>query len=328
MLNYKSFIKTTNAYKTLDMDINSSRISHAYLFTSTDENYLYSFAEEFSKMLININEFENRENNNSRIEKGIFPDVLVYGKESSIDAGKINEIVEKSQVSPFEADKKIFVLMNVQNMNEISQNKILKTIEEPPKNTYFILCASETTRILQTILSRVKKIELDEIDSATISSMLKIVGVEETRAEICANCSNGNATFAEKLSIDNSFVEFFNKIVSALYYINGSRDVLQYSSYFTAKTIDKNEFFNVSLLLLRDLAYILAGSENLVVCKNVFDKLKLTAMSLNLNAVTTLIDTCVMSKKDLFFNTNPTSVVDNFLFKLAEVKIKCRRLLQ
>lgn len=328
MLNYKTFIKTTNAYKTLDMDINSSRISHAYLFTSVDDNYLYSFAEEFSKMLININEDKNIQNNNSRIEKGIFPDVIVYGKESSIDAQKVNEIVEKSQVSPFEADKKIFVLLNVQNMNEISQNKILKTIEEPPKNTFFILCANETTRILQTILSRVKKIDLDEIDSVIISKMLIDFGVEEGRAEICANCSNGNASFAEKLSNDNSFVEFFNKIVSCFFYINGSRDVLQFSNYFTAKNIDKNEFFNVSLLILRDLAYILAESENLVVCKNIFDKLKLIAVSLNLSSITILIDTCIMAKKDLLFNTNPTSVVDNFLFKLAEVKIKCKRLLQ
>ena len=120
----------------------------------------------------------------------------------------------------------------------------------------------------------------------------------------------------------------FDKIVSCFFYINGSRDVLQFSNYFTAKNIDKNEFFNVSLLILRDLAYILAESENLVVCKNIFDKLKLIAVSLNLSSITILIDTCIMAKKDLLFNTNPTSVVDNFLFKLAEVKIKCKRLLQ
>ena len=56
-------------------------------------------------------------------------------------------------------------------MNESSQNKILKTIEEPPENTYFILAGNSNSKLLPTILSRVKQIELDEIKSEDICKL-------------------------------------------------------------------------------------------------------------------------------------------------------------
>lgn len=329
MLNYEGIIKTTNAYNIIDMDINSSRISHAYLFESQDENFLYKFAEFCAKKFININEKDNIQKNNLRIEKNIFPDVKFYGREKgdNIDVSKISEIIEESQVKPFEADKKIFVLLNVQNMNEASQNKLLKTIEEPPINTYYFLCTKQTTKLLPTVLSRVKLIKLDELKVEIIINLLMEMGVSKSDAEIYANCSGGNAMFAEKLSSDEHFIEFFNKIVSCLFDINRSRDVLEYSSYFTSKNVDKNEFFDVTLLILRDLSFVINKSYNLVLCGNIIEKLKIIAVSLNLESTIELIQTCFEAKRELNLNVNSVALIDNFLFKLAEVKIRCKKLL-
>lgn len=229
-------------------------------------------------------------------------------------------------MSPFEADKKIFVILNVQNMNESAQNKILKSIEEPPKNTFYILCANSVSRILQTILSRVKRIELDELLVADISSMLISKGVDEQKALIYASCANGNGEFAEKLATDDGFIDFFNQIVTCLYNINGSRDVLNYASIFTSKAVDKEEFFNIAMLLFRDIMMILTETPEFVICKNVLAKLKVISSTLNIEAVQTMIDVCLKEKEKLHFNVSQTAVVDDFLLKLAEVKVKCRRL--
>jgi len=307
-------------------DIELSRISHAYMFVSADENYLYAFAEKIAIMLINMQDKTMSEKNSLRIKKHIHPDVKFYGLNSSkIDVSVVSEIVQASDVCPFEADKKVFVLLGINDMNEAAQNKILKTIEEPPKNTYFILCTTGTSKILPTILSRVKHIELDTILSSEIAIMLEATGVQKDKAEVYASCSNGNASFAEKLALDGSFVGFFNDIVSCFFEINGSRDVLKFSSNFTAKNIDKQEFFDIAMLISRDISFIISGKEELVICKNVLTKLKVIASSLNLNATSVLIKTAMQAKKDLSFNANPTAVVDEFLFKLAEVKVKCRR---
>ena len=328
MLNYENVINNSNGHKLICMDIKMDRISHAYLFVSPDENYLYKFSIEVAKMFINIKEKENINKNNIRIDNHTHPDVMIYGNNDSlINVEIVNEIFEKAQVCPFESDKKIFVLFNVQDMNDISQNKILKLIEEPPKNTYFILAATGTTRILSTILSRVKQVKLNEISNSEISKMLVETGVKEQNAEIYASCSNGNSSFAEKLATDEGFIDFFEKIVSCFFEIKGSKDVLKYSSIFTAKNIDKNEFFDIATIISRDLSMIISGKPELVICKNVLIKLKVIASSLNLSSTSILISTCIESKKDLVYNANQTAVIDKFLFKLAEVKVKCRRLL-
>ena len=214
MLSYENVINESKAYYTMNLDAKENRISHAYLFVSQDENYLLEFSKKVATLLINLNETENAEKNALRIKSNTHPDVKFYGQNSPINVDIVGDIYEKAQVCPFESDKKIFILFNVQDMNEISQNKILKTIEEPPANTYFLLCATGTPRILTTILSRVKQIEIERLNVSTITEMLINAGVPRSSAEIYASCSNGNSTFAEKLATDSGFLDFFGKIVS------------------------------------------------------------------------------------------------------------------
>ena len=321
MLEFSDFILRSKAYKMVELDESQARICHAYMFVSKDENYLKKFCEMVSMLLIG----KDDDNICLRIEKHSHPDVLFYGENSNIVVDDISEIIEKSQVTPFEADKKIFVLLGSENMNEASQNKLLKTIEEPPTNTYFILGAKNTSRTLQTILSRVKLIELDELSSEDIETMLKKAGIEASKAIVYASSANGDATFAEKLATDDGFIDFFNSVAACFYEINGSRDVLKFSNKFTAKTVDKSEFIDLFLLISRDLGMIISGQSELVNFKNLLPKLKVVANTLNLEAVSELIKACVSAKEKLFFNVNGTSVVDEILFKLAEVKVKCRR---
>lgn len=326
MLDFNELIISSKAYNIVSLDSSLGRISHAYLFLSDDENYLAKFCEMVAKHLINLNEAENVEKNNLRIEKHIHPDVKFFGLDKTIDSQTATGIVESASFSPFESDKKIFILFNVHQMNESSQNKILKTIEEPPKNTYFILAGKSANKLLPTIISRVKQIELDKIKSEDISRLLIQSGVQELRAQICADSANGNASYAEKLANDDGFMDFYNQIASSLFEINGSRDVLKYSVYFNGKNIDKKEFLNIFSIMVRDVAMILSKTEHLVINKNCLAKLKVVASMLNLNATSELIGECLKQKKNLEFNVNSTSVVDSVLFKLAEVKVKCRRL--
>ncbi len=326
MLDYNNLISNSKAFKIIELDASSSRLSHAYMFISSDDNYLKTFCERACKHFINLDDGVNQDKNNLRIEKRVHPDVKFFGEDKNIDAAMSAEIVELAGFSPFEADKKVFVLYNVQNMNEASQNKILKTIEEPPKNTYFILACKATSRMLPTILSRVKQITLDELSPMQISKLLTENGVPPEKAEIYASCASGNGTFAEKLATDDGFVGFFNSVVNAYFEINGSRDVLKFSNEFTAKSVDKDEFFDIAMVIARDIMMVLSGKDNFVLCKNILPKLKVIASMLNLEAVSNLIAECVEAKKKLVFNVSATSVVDSFLFKVAEVKVKCRRL--
>lgn len=322
MLRYDEFILNSKAYKLVELDKSQARICHAYMFVAKDNNYLTRFCELVSRLLICDKEEHNE---TLRIEKRSHPDVLFYGENENLTVDDVSKIIEQSQIKPFEADKKIFVFCNAGNMNEACQNKLLKSIEEPPENTYYVFACSDTNRILQTVLSRVKMVELDELSPSTILGMLESAGVESEKAEIYSTCAGGDASFAERLVVDDGFVDFFNQIVSCFYEIKGSRDVLKFSSKFTEKNVDKDEFVDIFMLISRDLLMIISNKEEYVNLKNVLPKLKVVANTLSANAVSELIKTCVKAKQQLYFNVSGTSVVDEVLFKLAEVKVKCRK---
>ena len=325
MLNYDKFIFSSNAYNIISLDQKSKRLSHAYLFINKDENLLKRFCENASKLFISL-DGKVQGKDSLRIDKMIHPDVKFFGVDKTINTEIAKDIVEQASYSPFESDKKIFVLWNVHLMNEASQNKILKTIEEPPENTIFVLAGTTTIRLLPTILSRIKLVEIDELDASHIVELLKESGVPETVSEICASSARGNGSYAEKLATDESFLDFYNNIVSAFFEINGSRDVLKYSNIFNAKTINKKEFLDIFMMIARDILMILSKTENLVNNRSILSKLKVVSSMLNFDAVTEVINECLVQKKNLDFNVNGTSVVDSVLFKLAEVKVKCRRL--
>lgn len=321
MLNYTKLIESSSAFNIIKLDRQKGRLSHAYLFCHVDRNFLRKFAERVCALIIDT----SSEKDVMRIEKQVHPDVMFFGVDKPVDAAAASKIVETAQVSPFEADKKIFVIVDADEMNESAQNKLLKTIEEPPQNTYFILLGASTSKFLQTVLSRVKQITLDEIEPEELAAMLCETGLSSDRATIFANCSAGNGEFAERLSSDSGFIEFFNSVVDCLKSLSGSRDVLKYSAIFSAKNVDKDEFFNIVMLLIRDIQVILSGAANLLCFKNIQADLVEISKSLNLSGTKILLEECLDAKKKLNYNVNPTSVVDYFLFKLAEVKIKCRK---
>ncbi len=325
MLNYKDIIDGSNAFNLIKQDALRSRLSHAYLFLNSDKNYLTKFSETFCLMLLDKESPEISDKNKIRIEKRVHPDIKFFGEDKVIDTETVSHIVEDAQVAPFEANIKIFILSGVELMNETAQNKILKTIEEPPRNTYFLLLCLSKERMLPTILSRVKQVELDSPTTEQISKMLVSNGIDSRLADIYASCSDSNAEFAEKLAVDENFLTLFGKVNSAFAGINGSRDVLEYSSYFSNKNVDKKEFVQIALMICRDLQMVLLNKSELVCLKSELSKLKLIAANLSLDGANQISQACLRAKKELFFNVNPTAVSDSLLFKIAEVKVKCKK---
>ena len=75
-------------------------------------------------------------------------------KQGSIRVDAIMEMHRKASLKAFSGKNKVFIIWGADFILESAANKLLKLLEEPPKNTYFILIAAYTDNILATILSR------------------------------------------------------------------------------------------------------------------------------------------------------------------------------
>ena len=262
--------------------------------------------------------------NITRVENNIHPDVFLYGKNGKIDATATAEIIADLNVAPYEADKKVYCLFGIENMNDTSQNKILKSLEEPPKNVVFILTCSNTKNVLSTVLSRVKSVNIDSINNDDILQLLKQSGAKPDAAEVAVSCAGGNSTLASKLT-NATFLQMYNNVLSMFDNVKSSRDCLEYVSLFENKNIDKAEFLDTCILLLRDISMLLAGNRELVVNKHHLGALDHISQQFTLSATTSIITECLHLKEDLYYNANVTSVVDQFLLKLAQEKVKCKK---
>lgn len=322
MVDYKNAILNTNAYRTILKDKETSRLSHTYLLISEDMAYNKEFAKMLSKIIL---ELSDDSAGNVKLEKDIHPDVIIYGENEKIMTSLASEISSDVFVRPYESDKKIYILLNMQDTNEEAQNKLLKTIEEPPESAFFILASKTDRKLLQTVLSRAKKIELDELPQSTIKSMLLSEGVGEKEANICSACAGGVFSRALKMATDKEFLGMYQNIFKCLYKMNTSRDVLEFTSIFNQKNINKEEFADLFMSIVRDIAMVKAGASELVNNTHKKDELKLISDGFSLEALYKIVEYCLQLKEDLVYNTNVTASIDEFLLKLVEVKVRCKK---
>ena len=321
MANYNEVINKSKAYKTIVKDKESGRLSHTYILVSEDQDYAVEFAKKMSVIMLDVG---NKHSSILKIEKNIHPDVILFGKENKIVVADAENIVSDVFVRPFEEENKIYILANFDDANEETQNKLLKTIEEPPVSSYFILLSKTEKKLLQTVLSRGKIVTLDFISQEDIEKMLTESGVDDKLCKICASCSGGVFSRAFKMATDKEFMGLYSNILKCLNNMNSSKDVLFYSSIFTDKAVNKTELADLFMIIVRDLMMIKAGEEKLINNKYKQDELNVIAQGFSLSALYKIIEYCLQLKEDLLYNINGTSAVDEFLLKIVEAKVKCK----
>ncbi|MCP3943314.1 MAG: DNA polymerase III subunit delta' [Desulfobacteraceae bacterium] len=96
-----------------------------------------------------------------KIDTGMHPDIIkicLPEKKKMISISQIREIGLLISVKPNEALKRMVLIMDSDKMNIQAQNALLKVLEEPPKNTFFILTATQIPPLLPTIISRCRQV--------------------------------------------------------------------------------------------------------------------------------------------------------------------------
>lgn len=83
------------------------------------------------------------------------PDICLFESDTKVfKIDMVHKIQEKANTTPFELDKKFFILKNINRMNKESSNACLKMLEDCPAQNYFILTSENKENILKTVISR------------------------------------------------------------------------------------------------------------------------------------------------------------------------------
>lgn len=139
-----------------------------------------------------------------RVLGEVHPDVRVVQREgASMSIADAREVTQIAAQAPVEARRKVMILDELHLVEEAGP-ALLKTIEEPPASTYFVVLAEQVPPELVTIASRCARIDFGPVSPELIEARLIAEGADPAAAALAAVNSGGRPERARLLAADPS----------------------------------------------------------------------------------------------------------------------------
>lgn len=294
--------------------------SHAILLESTDTVLSSTLAKVFAMNLFCVG--ENTPclmcSNCLKIMSSNSLDTLIYPKNSTLLMDDVNEILDNLNITPAENDYKVFVINGIDEANALVQNKLLKSIEEPPKFVKFILTCKNKLRVIPTIVSRCETIALPKFEPDAIKPLVDNLP-SDIRQIIAENC-NGNITLLEKLKSENNFVENYNFALNLLKNLQSSKDLLTFSCKLSNSKQNFLEIIDLIDVFLQDIVKINENCNSLVQNKYCLETLKKISANFSTKACLNISEHILLVKEKIKMNGNLGLITDEWLLKILEEK--------
>lgn len=195
----------------------------------------------------------------------------IENKQGFISREEARKIAHQLQYKAVEAEYKVLIVWNVEKMNEVASNALLKLIEEPPDNTLIFLIANEKEKLLPTVLSRVQTILVPPIENEKLQAYLleKNPKLTENDLRNIASLAGGDVFKASEI-ISNSaemrenfdlFVEWM-RLCYKKGSLEGIKTWVEKASKFGREK--QKSFLSYSLRMVRESLLLNYGNDKLV----------------------------------------------------------------
>lgn len=168
---------------TLQNEILSGRIGHAYLFIGSRGTGKTTCAKIFAKA-VNCRHVEGGNpccecEMCGEIDSGEAMDIVELDAASNNGVNDIRDICESTAFTPAKAKYRVYIIDEVHMLSAGAFNALLKTLEEPPAHVIFILATTEVHKIPATVLSRCQRFEFHKISAEDIAGRIDYVASQE-----------------------------------------------------------------------------------------------------------------------------------------------------
>ncbi len=169
--------------KTLQNQLETGKISHAYLFCGTRGTGKTTVAKILARAINCQNPKNGSPCNECSTCRGILDgsimDVFEIDAASNNGVDNVREIIEDARYVATEAKCRVYIIDEVHMLSQGAFNALLKTLEEPPENTIFILATTEAHKVPQTILSRCQRFDFKRIKTGDIIRRMREIAMGE-----------------------------------------------------------------------------------------------------------------------------------------------------
>ena len=319
-LTFEKALRSSRAYSLISSDVKAG-LGHAYMLVCADDDVTDEFFTLVAMSVYCKNhdacgecpECKKAMHNN---HADIFHLRDTGGK---IKVDDVEQMLDTIAVKPL-SDRKLYFVHRADLMNVQAQNKLLKTLEEPPKDVTIFLGVANEASMLATIKSRTRNVYMDLFDRDAIYDALRSLGIDDETSKIAAACSEGRLGKARKIADSPKYADLYKLALYVLDNLNRSCDVAKVDGMLIAQQ-DLGDFFDVLSIILRDVL-VAKQNENLVLSKHVSDAVVKLGTRFSARAVAEIIRKINAERQKLSLNVSATSAVDDLLFSILEAKYK------
>ena len=243
-------------------------------------------------------------------------------QQAIITAGESDDLVRKLSLKSSQGGYKVSIIWLPERMNIECANKLLKLIEEPPQQTVFIMVSEEPEKLLETIRSRVQRIDIRKTEQEAIrQALIERRGCDEDSAQRISRLVNGNWIAAmEELQADSEkglFLDMYKNLMR-LAYQRKIKDLRKWSEQMAAMGREKQRRWLTYFLRMtresfvynfkeQDLNYMTADEE---------DFAQNFARFINENNILPISDLANLAIRDIGQNANAKIVFFDFALQI------------
>lgn len=307
------FLKT-QTFQNFSKQIIKQSFNQAHIVTSPDDfsNKLFSRLLGYCLICQNLC-FCGKCPDCIKLQSGTHPDLKIFDNPKGFAVGDVKDILDDVYSSAYSKNK-VYIINNIDNATVPAQNKLLKILEEPPKNVYFILNGVNTSNILSTVLSRVVKVNLLPFDYNTLCLMFD---EQNKPTENAFEFGGGYVGKVLDFMQNHNFLRVYNVTMEILSNVKKSSQIIEYSEL--VKKDDMPIFLQALQMFMTDILYIKTSNQNFV--KSSFKGgLESLASEFSYGAIMQISQNIILAKQHLQANVNFAVIKDKLLLSILEAK--------
>ncbi len=188
-------------------------------------------------------------------------------KQAIISREESREIIKTLSLKPFESPIKVMIIWQPEAMHASAANGILKIVEEPPPNTFFILVSNNAERLLPTILSRTQHVLVPLLSDEDLQTFLTTQpGLEEKKKRKIVGDAEGNVRLA--LALIETEEEGQHERMAAWMRACFKRDYAKLLSlmdeFHEADRLQQQTLLQYTLTMMRETLLTLSGADTIL----------------------------------------------------------------